>query len=221
MATDSTGDIEARINSENATKSKVDEAAPVTPGEEAVPELIGLTPEEVEKQKAEWSQELARVEDEIATLRLVLASKVRVSSELKRKLGISVWKEFADDMNQGIKNVKESQVYHNVENCVGQITKVVTDAPVFQKTESVIKTTAEKTSSLFGGLTSKLGQMRNSDSFRSFEEKMGSAYENVKGKVSRSNSEQNFDECMSEGRDRRKSQPVATSPTIPENVPLQ
>lgn len=54
----------------------------------------------------------------------------------------------------------------------------------FQKTESVIKTTAEKTSSIFGGITggisSKLGQMRNSESFRSIEEKMGSAYENVK-----------------------------------------
>lgn len=78
---------------------------------EAVPELAGLTPEEVETQKAEWSQELARVEDEIATLRVVLASKIRLSSELKRKLGISVWKEITDDVNQGIKNVKESQVY--------------------------------------------------------------------------------------------------------------
>lgn len=115
----------------------------------------------------------------------------------------------------------------------------------YQKTESVIKSTAEKTTSLFGGLTSKLGQMRNSESFRSFEEKMGSAYENVKvsiillfekflfanchqlilncdlqGKVSRSNSEQSFEECLNENKDRRKSQPVATSPTIPENMPL-
>lgn len=88
----------------------VDEGVPISPSEEVVPELAGLTPEEVEQQKAEWSQELARVEEEISTLRLVLASKIRVSSDLKRKLGISVWKEFADDMNQGIKNVKESQV---------------------------------------------------------------------------------------------------------------
>jgi hypothetical protein len=54
----------------------------------------------------------------------------------------------------------------------------------FQKTESVLKTTAEKTTSILGGigtgLTSKIGQLKNSDSFRSFEEKMGSAYENVK-----------------------------------------
>lgn len=55
-------------------------------------------------------QELARVEEEIVTLRTVLGSKVRHASELKRKLGITVWKEITDDMNQGIKNVKESNV---------------------------------------------------------------------------------------------------------------
>lgn len=48
----------------------------------------------------------------------------------------------------------------------------------------MIKSTAEKTTSLFGGLgtgfTSKMGQLKNSESFRSFEEKVGSAYENVK-----------------------------------------
>jgi len=48
----------------------------------------------------------------------------------------------------------------------------------------VIKTTAEKTSTLLGGfgssVSSKLGQLKNSESFRSFEERVGSAYENVK-----------------------------------------
>lgn len=47
-----------------------------------------------------------------------------------------------------------------------------------------MKTTAEKTTSLFGGLTSgistKLSQMKKSDSYRSIEERVGSAYENVK-----------------------------------------
>ncbi|KAI8438658.1 hypothetical protein MSG28_011082 [Choristoneura fumiferana] len=118
----------------------------ITPGaEEAVPgagagagdvhtpeELVGLTPEQAEQLRAEWSRELARI---------------RQSSELKRKLGITVWKEITEDVNQGLKNVKESQVY--------------------QKTESVIKSTAEKTTSILGGFTAgvstKLGQMRNSE----------------------------------------------------------
>lgn len=50
----------------------------------------------------------------------------------------------------------------------------------YHKTNEVIKTTAEKTSSLFSGFTNKLSQMKNSDSFKSFEGKVGGAYESVK-----------------------------------------
>jgi len=57
----------------------------------------------------------------------------------------------------------------------------------YQKTESVVKTTAEKATTIFGGfgsgLTTKLGQIKNSESFRSFEEKVGSALENVKVRI--------------------------------------
>jgi len=43
-----------------------------------------------------------------------------------------------------------------------------------------LKTTAEKTSSLFSGFSTKINQMKNSESFKSFEEKVGGAYESVK-----------------------------------------
>lgn len=155
-------------------------------------EFAALTVEEQERQRAEWSQELARVEEEINTLRTVLASKTRHASDLKRKLGITVWKEITDDMNQGIKNVKESSVFQSVEQSVGNFSKAVHEAPIFQRTESVFKTTGEKTASVFGsitsGISSKFSQMKNSESMRSIEEKVGSAYENVKGKVSTSRS---------------------------------
>ncbi|KAG7205884.1 hypothetical protein KM043_007814 [Ampulex compressa] len=188
-------------------------------------ELQGLSFEEQERQKAEWSAELAKVEEEIQTLRHVLANKVRVSQELKRKLGISVWKELTDDVNQGLKNVKESHVYQNIGEKLSQFTKAVSENSLFQKTESVFKSTAEKTTSILGGFGSgismKLGQMRNSDSFRSLEERVGSAYENVKTKVvpSRSNSTQSFDEALREAEATRRASaaPSATSPTIPED----
>ncbi|PSN34396.1 hypothetical protein C0J52_15169 [Blattella germanica] len=198
---------------------KAEEAPLDMSPDSGINELQGLTPEEQEKQRQEWQQELIKVEEEIQTLRHVLASKVKMSQELKRKLGISVWKEFQDDMSQGIRNVKESNVY--------------------QKTESVIKTTAEKTTSLLGGfgssVTMKLGQLKNSESFRSLEERVGSAYENVKSltvskltKVvtSRSNSTQSFDEALREAQEyNRKSNngsvsTPATTPTIPEDRPL-
>ncbi|XP_058459818.1 tumor protein D52 isoform X2 [Malaya genurostris] len=164
---------------------------------EIAQEFSGLTLEEQEAQRAEWSQELARVEEEITTLRTVLQSKMRHASELKRKLGITVWKEITDDVSQGIKNVKESNVY--------------------QKTETAIKSTAGKTTSVFGGITSKmtqkLSEMKQSDSYRSFEEKVGTAYENVRSKVSsRSSSVQSLSDLQND--DRRSS--VTTPTAIPE-----
>ncbi|XP_060519004.1 tumor protein D52 isoform X2 [Cylas formicarius] len=174
-----------------------------------VPDLSHLTPEEKEKQEKIWREELAQIEDEIATLRTVLASKMRRSAELKRNLGITFLKEVSDDINQGIKNVKESNVYQTVETKVGQVTKAVTDAPIYQKTTSII-------GGITGNISSKLSQMKQSESFRSFEEKVGSAYENVKTKVaSRSGSQQSLDEA---GRSRSGS--VATSPSIPEEKPI-
>lgn len=70
-----------------------------------------MTADEQETQRALWRAELSQVEDEIATLRTVLASKMRRSAELKKLLGITVWRELTEDVNQGIKNVKESNVY--------------------------------------------------------------------------------------------------------------
>lgn len=73
-------------------------------------DISNLSLEEQEKQQQAWKEELAQIEDEISTLRTVLASKMRRSAELKRNLGITVWRELSEDVNQGLKNVKESNV---------------------------------------------------------------------------------------------------------------
>ncbi|EDV36023.1 uncharacterized protein Dana_GF12177, isoform A [Drosophila ananassae] len=170
---------------------------------EIAAEFAALTVEEKEQRRAEWSQELARVEEEINTLRTVLASKTRHASDLKRKLGITVWKEVTDDVNQGLRNIKESTVFQSVEQSVGNFSKAVHEAPLYQRTESVLKSTGEKTASVFGsitsGITSKLSQMKNSESMRSIEASVGSAYENVKTKVtSRSGSVSSFPDALDE-----------------------
>lgn len=79
-------------------------------GEHMPEDISNLSLEDQQKQQQAWKEELAQIEDEISTLRTVLASKMRRSAELKRNLGITVWKELSDDVNQGIKNVKESNV---------------------------------------------------------------------------------------------------------------
>ncbi|EEB20364.1 Tumor protein D52, putative [Pediculus humanus corporis] len=163
-----------------------------------------MTEEEKTTQRQLWQEELAKIEEEIQTLKQVLQSKQRESQELKKKLGITVWKELTDDFSQGVRNVRESNVY--------------------QKTESAVKATAESTRSLIGGLTEgftqKIGQLKNSESFRSLEEKMGSAYENVKTKMSssRSNSIQSFNEALCQETGVKNITP--TTPTIPEGESL-
>lgn len=150
-----------------------------------------MTEEERLKQEEEWKNELAQVEDEIATLRTVLSAKMRRSAELKRNLGITVWKEVTDDLNQGIKNVKESNVYQKTTSYLGGVT---------------------------AGISNKLGAMRHSESFKSFEEKAASAFDSVKtkvGNVSRSSSQQSLDDAL-----RSRSGSVVTSPTIPEEKPI-
>lgn len=173
-------------------------------------ELEGMTADEQETQRALWQAELTQIEDEITTLRTVLASKVRRTTELKKNLGITVWKELTEDVNIGLKNVKESNVYQTVENRMGQVTKAVTEAPIYQKTTSLI-------GGITGNISNKLGQMRHSESFKSFEEKVGTAYENVKTKVStsRSGSMQSLNDGIP-----RSHGSVATSPTIDEEKPI-
>ncbi|VVC41104.1 Hypothetical protein CINCED_3A004068 [Cinara cedri] len=94
-------------------------------------ELQGLSLEEQEKQREEWQQELNKVEEEIKTLREVLGSKVKASQELRHKLGYTVWQEISEDVSQSLRNVKESNVYQNVEEKFTQIGKAVVDAPIF------------------------------------------------------------------------------------------
>uniref|UniRef100_A0A8D8VUP9 Tumor protein D52 n=1 Tax=Cacopsylla melanoneura TaxID=428564 RepID=A0A8D8VUP9_9HEMI len=212
----------------------------LTPAEEAstldmspdsgINELQNLTPEEQEKQRQEWEKELVKMEEEINTLKQVLASKSKAAAELKKKLGFSVWKEFNDDISQGIKNVKETHVYQSAEN--------------------LVKPVAEKATNILGGfgsgISTKLGQIKSSESFRSFEEKVGSAYENVKHllgrstiasdssastttpsdgfqtkvSTSRSSSVQSFDDALAAGNRTNIVSPPST-PVIPEEKEIK
>lgn len=114
----------------------------------------------------------------------------------------------------------------------------------------MIKPIAEGTKSLIGGfgtgITMKLGQLKNSESFRSLEEKVGSAYENVlvneKNEInekitagtnflnnftssfqtrvtpSRSNSVQSFDDALREA-DRNRSKSATNTPATTPTIP--
>jgi len=176
-----------------------------------------LDPQQRAKLEEEWRRELAKTEEEIQTLRQVLTAKVKQSHELKRKLGITVWKEFREDMEQGIKNIQETTA-----SGLGIFT-----TPAYQKTTEAVKIASEKTTSAFGSLggsvARKLGEVKNSNAFKSFEERVGYAVTNVKSKMSgsRSNSTNSFEDALNSTQ-RRTSQgnTPSTTPTIAEDKPI-
>jgi len=196
-----------------------------------------LTAEEREQKRQEYQQELAKLDDEILTLRQVLSSKVRQAGELKRKLGITPMVELKTDLSQGLQNIKESNAYQKTNETLHKGVEKVYNTNAYQKTSSTLKTAGTKTSSAFSSIASfttrKLSETRNSNSFKSFEEKMSSTYTNVKHsrsmgnirgrmtKVRGSQSEQNFEDVLREEGtgDMRASASVPATPAD-EQLPL-
>lgn len=162
------------------------------------------SPEPTEEQKKAWHEELVKVEGEITTLRQVLGSKVRYASELKKKLGITPLQEMKNDFQLGLKTIKDSSTY--------------------QKTTAVAKSAAEKTSEVVHGIgttvSKKLGDIRNSQTFRSVEGKVESAYASVKAKVSGSKSEGNFEEALLSEKENANGASATKEPLPEEKVPL-
>ncbi|XP_064154097.1 tpd52 like 2b isoform X17 [Anguilla rostrata] len=120
---------------------------------------LGLTEEEAE----ELRTELSKVEEEIHTLRQVLSAKEKHSYELKRKLGLSPLNEFKQNITKGWQDVQTSNAYKKTQETLTQ---------AGQKTSAALSTMGT-------AISKKLGDMRNSPTFKSFEDKVG----NIKHKV--------------------------------------
>lgn len=196
---------------------------------------LGITdPEQRAKLEDDLKNELAKTEEEIATLRQVLSVKVKHAQDLKRKLGITPWKELKDDMEQSFRNIQETPALREVGGKLVEWNSAITSAPIlpgifnstaYQRTSQTLKTATEKTTSVLGTLgasmTKKLGEVKNSSTFRSFEEKMGSAYTNVRSRMGtpRSTSLYNFEDAVN-ATERRGTASAATTPIIPERESL-
>jgi len=124
-----------------------------TPGVEVGEEHFNDVQNLTEPEKELLREELKKTEEEINTLRQVLASRQKHATLLKHKLGITPFNEISNEVAQGLKTVKET--------------------PVYQRTSEVVSGTAETVSN-------KWQDMRNSSIFKSFESKLGSAFTNAK-----------------------------------------
>nr|XP_043893860.1 tpd52 like 2b isoform X3 [Solea senegalensis] len=159
----------------------------------------GLTEEEAQ----ELRTELTKVEEEINTLRQVLSAKERHAIELKRKLGLSPLNELKQNLTKSWQDVQTSNAYLSASATLDDITH----SEAYKKTQETLSQAGQKTSAALttvgSAISKKLGDMRalpfsnsfssnysirhsismpamrNSATFKSFEDKMG----NLKYKV--------------------------------------
>ncbi|XP_046725832.1 tpd52 like 2b isoform X5 [Silurus meridionalis] len=148
---------------------------------------VTLPPGLTEEEAAELKIELTKVEEEIQTLRQVLMAKERHASELKRKLGLSPLNELKQNISKGWQDVQTSNAYKKTQETLSQ---------AGQKTSAAFSTVGSAISRKLGDMralpfSSSFGSnysirhsismpaMRNSPTFKSFEDKVG----NLKTKV--------------------------------------
>ncbi|XP_061668237.1 tumor protein D53 isoform X3 [Syngnathoides biaculeatus] len=134
-----------------------------------------------EEEREEIQLELAKLEEEISTLRQVLASKEKQHTELKHKLGITPLGELRSNLNRGWLDMQSSTAY--------------------KRTSETLSSAGQKTTAAFSTLGSvlsrKFGDMRNSPSFRSFEEKVENTVTSIKTKVGGPGAGGSFEDVLS------------------------
>ncbi|XP_071018979.1 tumor protein D53 homolog isoform X2 [Oncorhynchus clarkii lewisi] len=159
---------------------------PVTEVDEEMVSDVDLNNTLTDEEREEILSELTKLEEDISTLRQVLASKEKHHSELKAKLGITPLIEFKQNFNRSWYDMQTSTAY--------------------KKTSETLSTAGQKTSAVFTTLgtaiSRKFGDMRsnslgNSPSFKSFEEKVECTVSNIKTKVGSQGGGGSFEEVLS------------------------
>ncbi|XP_058034022.1 tumor protein D54 isoform X3 [Ahaetulla prasina] len=141
----------------------------------------GLTEAEEEELRAE----LAKVEEEIGTLRQVLAAKERHCGELKRKLGLTPLDDLKQNLSKSWHDVQVSNAYVSASNTLEDWNDKLTQSEAYKKTQETLYQAGQKTSAALSNVGSaisrKFGDMRNSATFKSFEDRVGTIKSKVVG----------------------------------------
>ncbi|XP_066090483.1 tumor protein D54 isoform X6 [Saccopteryx bilineata] len=145
------------------------------------PAVEGLTEAEEEELRAE----LTKVEEEIVTLRQVLAAKERHCGELRRKLGLSALEGLKQNLSRSWHDVQVSNAYVKTSEKLGEWNERVTQSDLYKKTQETLSQAGQKTSAALSTMGSaisrKLGDMRNSATFKSLEDRVGTIKSKVVG----------------------------------------
>ncbi|XP_067240353.1 tumor protein D53 isoform X3 [Chanodichthys erythropterus] len=179
---------------------------PLKEADEDMVSEVDLNNTVTEEEREEMENELTKLEEEITTLKQVLASKEKRHLDLKQKLGITPLSELRQNFSKSWYDMQTSTAY--------------------KKTSETLTTAGQRTSAAFSNLgtaiTRKFGDMsmfglqvlyprsysirhsmsmpamRNSPSFKSFEEKVESTVSNIKqSKVGGTGGAGSFEEVLS------------------------
>ncbi|XP_073787027.1 tumor protein D52 isoform X5 [Danio rerio] len=131
-----------------------------------------------EQEQAELHSELQKVEEEIQTLSQVLAAKEKQVAEIKRKLGITPLNELKQNLSKGWHDVTTSTAYKKTSETLSQVGQKATTA--FSSVGTAITRKLEDVSIRSIQHSASMPVMRNTPSFKSFEEKV----ETLKTKMS-------------------------------------
>ncbi|KAM4650210.1 tumor protein D54 isoform 10-T10 [Amazona ochrocephala] len=129
----------------------------------AAPE--GLTLAEEEELRSELAKPLLlpKVEEEIGTLRQVLAAKERHCGELKRKLGLTPLDGLKQNLSKSWHDVQVSNAYVKTSEKLGEWNDKVTQSDFYKKTQETLSQAGQKTSAALSNVGSvisrKLGDM--------------------------------------------------------------
>ncbi|KAF7478215.1 Hypothetical predicted protein [Marmota monax] len=141
---------------------------PTVPEEgEDVAATLSATETLSEEEQEELRRELAKVEEEIQTLSQVLAAKEKHLAEIKRKLGINSLQELKQNIAKGWQDVTATSAYKKTSETLSQ---------AGQKASAAL-------SSVGSVITRKLEDVKNSPTFKSFEEKVENLKASTKSKV--------------------------------------
>ncbi|XP_063971549.1 tumor protein D54-like isoform X9 [Lytechinus pictus] len=216
-----------------------------TPSELASPTNENLSIDDAERERLKT--ELAEVELDIEALRQTLRAKELKAKEIRRKLGITPVAVLKGDVKAGWSNFKQSSAFVNTSNKMSEwnesitsseayiwtSTKVktwnesVTQSELYNKTKTGFQSAGQKTGAAFSSFGSavskKLGEVRESTAFKSFEEKVSTTASTLKQtKVSgqKPEEESSFEDVLQSTANQRTPDPQPNPPLPEEKVPM-
>uniref|UniRef100_A0A6I8PPN5 Tumor protein D52 n=1 Tax=Ornithorhynchus anatinus TaxID=9258 RepID=A0A6I8PPN5_ORNAN len=130
-----------------------------------------------QQEREELRKELAKVEEEIQTLSQVLAAKEKRLADIKRQLGVSSLQELRQNLSEAWQDVTATTAYKRTSETLSQAGQKASAA--FSSVGSVITKKLEDVSIRSIQHSISMPAMRNSPTFKSFEEKV----ETLKSKV--------------------------------------